>query len=192
MSKDKHRSDTDADAESSRLNAARSAAGGAYETVKKSAGEGLETTKATMSSAYHATLDKTEAVYEAAREKTGHAYSSARDAASDVRERTAAGIEENPLAALIGGIALGVIAGAFIPRSQREIEALAPVGDRIRSAAGSAATAAKAAAFDKIAELGLSKDNLVAKGKTVMSEAATAAQETGSAAAEAARNEAHS
>lgn len=145
---------------------------GRIETVIGSARE-------TAESAYSTAVDKTSAAYEAAREKTSSAYSSAREAASTARDRAGAGIEDNPLAALVGGLALGALAGAIIPRSQKEIEALAPIGDRLRTAAGSAGKAAKAAAIDKIGELGLNPEDLVSKARTVVSEAAAAAQAKG-------------
>lgn len=136
----------------------------------------LETARGAAGSAYHAAVEKTSAAYEAAREKTGSAYSSARETASAARERTGAGIDDNPLAALAGGLALGALAGALLPRSQREIDTLAPIGEKLRAAAGSAGAAAKAAAAEKIGEFGLAPDDLVAKAKAVLSEAASAVQ----------------
>lgn len=52
-------------------------------------------------------------------------------------------IESNPLALVAGGIALGVVIGALIPRPQKEKELLAPVGKRIAETASAAAIAAR-------------------------------------------------
>ncbi|PKP90405.1 MAG: hypothetical protein CVT77_15160 [Alphaproteobacteria bacterium HGW-Alphaproteobacteria-16] len=64
-------------------------------------------------------------------------------AAPTARERTAEQIENNPLALVAGGIALGVVIGALLPRPQREKELLAPIGKRIAEGATAAATAAR-------------------------------------------------
>ncbi len=57
----------------------------------------------------------------------------------------AEGIEKNPLALVAGGVALGVVIGALIPRLQKEKELLAPVGKRIAEGATAAAAAAREA-----------------------------------------------
>lgn len=51
--------------------------------------------------------------------------------------------ETNPLALVAGGIALGVVLGALIPRPQKEKELLAPVGKRLAEGATAAAAAAR-------------------------------------------------
>ena len=61
------------------------------------------------------------------------------------RERATASIENNPLALVAGGVALGVGIGALLPRLAKEKELLAPVGKRIAEGAGAAATAAREA-----------------------------------------------
>ncbi len=57
----------------------------------------------------------------------------------------AEGIEKNPLAIVAGGVALGVVIGALVPRLQKEKELLAPVGKRIAEGATAAAAAAREA-----------------------------------------------
>lgn len=61
------------------------------------------------------------------------------------RSRTADGIDANPLALVAGGVALGVVIGALLPRPAREKEMLAPVGKRIAEGASAAAAAAREA-----------------------------------------------
>ena len=51
-------------------------------------------------------------------------------------------IGDNPLALLAGGVALGVLIGALLPRVSKERELLDPLGKKL---AGSATAAAKAA-----------------------------------------------
>lgn len=105
---------------------------------------------------------------------TGHAISKATD---DVRKtatqaldttsesvrgfasKAASGIEANPLSALIGGLALGAIAGAFVPRTDQEERLLAPVGQRLSDTAHGAIDAAKDTAKAELGVLGLSRDS---------------------------------
>lgn len=69
------------------------------------------------------------------------------------RKHASEQIESNPLTILAGGIALGVVLGALIPRLAKEKELLAPVGKRIAETATAAASAARDAGkaeFDAI------------------------------------------
>lgn len=63
--------------------------------------------------------------------------------ASSRRQRTSDKIENNPLALFAGGVALGAVIGALLPRLAKEKELLAPVGKRIAEGASAAATAAR-------------------------------------------------
>ena len=58
-----------------------------------------------------------------------------REAARETARRTAEGIEANPLSVLVGGVALGVLAGALIPRTEQEGKLLGPVGKRLTDTA---------------------------------------------------------
>lgn len=86
------------------------------------------------------------------------ALTSARDGAREAVRRTAEGIEANPLSLLVGGVALGVLAGALIPRTQQESKLLGPVGKRLTDTAGGAAQAARDAGKAELDALGLNKD----------------------------------
>lgn len=61
------------------------------------------------------------------------------------RQQAAAQIENNPLALVAGGVALGVVLGALLPRPAKERELLEPVGKRIAERASAAASAAREA-----------------------------------------------
>lgn len=70
------------------------------------------------------------------------------DATDKNSQRTTAGrmrekAEENPLAVLAGGIAIGAVLGALIPRFKKEREMLAPVGKKIAESTSSAIKAAR-------------------------------------------------
>ena len=125
--------------------------------------------------AYGKVSDRVAAAYAAAREKTGQAGEK---------------IEANPLAALLGGIAIGAIAGALIPRLAKEKELLAPLGERIGEAARAALDAGKSAGAGALEEAGLSSDQIRAQVSKLVEQALKAANEAGTAAVEAARESA--
>lgn len=85
------------------------------------------------------------------------------DSARDLARRTSEGIEANPLSVLVGGVALGVLAGAFVPRSERETKLLGPVGKRLTDTAKGAVDAAKETARSEFDVLGLTR--VAAKGQ---------------------------
>ena len=73
--------------------------------------------------------------YEAARERTSAAYAAAREAAGSVSQKTSETLDTTPMLAVAGGLALGALLGALLPRSSREEELLRPVGKRINETA---------------------------------------------------------
>ena len=88
--------------------------------------------------------------YQAARERTSSAYSSARETAASAGRRTADGIDGNPMAAVVGGLALGAIAGALLPVLRQERQLFGNVGKRINDTARQAAAAARDAGKEKL------------------------------------------
>lgn len=83
---------------------------------------------------------------------------SALDETRKAARRVGKAAEANPLAVIAGGIAIGLAAGALLPKSRRETELLGPVGKRLTGAAAGAAEAAKDAAKAELGSLPLSKD----------------------------------
>ncbi|MFA6124156.1 hypothetical protein [Sphingomonas sp.] len=75
-----------------------------------------------------------------------------------VTHKAVAGIEANPMAVLGGGIALGVLVGAFVPRSAVERKMLKSVGKRLNDTAQGAIDAARDTAKAEFDVLGLSRD----------------------------------
>lgn len=94
---------------------------------------------------------------QATRAAAAEALESARGKAREARGATIAGIEENPVSALVAGIAVGAVIGALLPRSEREREALAPLGAKLNEAARSAVAAARDAGKETLADLGINK-----------------------------------
>jgi hypothetical protein len=90
--------------------------------------------------------------------------------------------EGNPLAIVAGGIALGVVAGALLPKSRRETELLGPVGKRMTDVASGAADAARGAATAELASLPLSKSAAREQVGRVLEQIAKALSSAGEAA----------
>jgi ElaB/YqjD/DUF883 family membrane-anchored ribosome-binding protein len=128
-----------------------------------------------LSDAYGKVSDRVAAAYTAAREKTGHAGEA---------------LGGNPLAALLGGIAIGAIAGALLPRLAKEKELLAPLGDKIGDAARAALDAGRSAGSEALSEAGMSSDQIRAQVSKLVEQALKAASTAGTAAVEAARESA--
>ena len=89
-------------------------------TIKESAGKAGETVR----ESYRATRVRAGDAYEAAAARTGEFYASAREQAAVAGRRTANTVQDNPLAALIGGLGVGMLIGALLPRTRRETELL--------------------------------------------------------------------
>lgn len=122
--------------------------------------------------------------YEAARERTSAAYGSARDGAGRARQKTSEGIDSNPVAALLGGLALGGLIAAILPKTDREEELLGDYGRKINEKAREAARAAREAGSNKLDELGYNRDTAREKIQSLKSDASEIAK----AAAERARS----
>lgn len=135
------------------------------------AADGDRTNRAAQ--AYQSARERSSAAYSTAREKAGSAYGSARETASDAARRAGEGLESNPMAAVLGGLAVGAIAGLLIPRTRQEQEYLGPVGRRITETAREAANAAREAGRQ---ELGGFTDEAVGKLKSSATAAAEAAR----------------
>jgi ElaB/YqjD/DUF883 family membrane-anchored ribosome-binding protein len=92
--------------------------------------------------------------YQAARDRTSAAYAAARERAGTVGQKTAETLDTTPMLAVAGGLALGALLGAMLPRSSREEELLRPVGKKLGDSARQALDSARASARDQIGDLG--------------------------------------
>lgn len=120
-------------------------------------------------------------------EKLKETTDTARAGLATARTKVGAGVDGYPVAALVGGLALGAALGALLPRTRKEEEMLGPIGETISDRARSAVTAARDAGQAKLDELGLSTD---AAGKQVgklIESVALVAESAGTAAVEAIR-----
>jgi hypothetical protein len=101
----------------------------------------------------------------------------ARDTAFDRARNTVQGLESNPVGVLVGGLAFGLIAGALIPRSEREKSALQPVGKRLAEGAVAAVAAAKVTGKEHLNASVLSKDAAKQSARAIFDSAVSAAKE---------------
>ena len=140
-----------------------------------------------VSEAAHVARDKAGEAVETIRERAVDAYEAAREKASTAREATSSTIETSPLGVVAGGIALGAVLGALLPRSEKEAQLLRPVADKATTAAKMAFTAAREAGQSKLDELGINREAARAKVDQLVDSAAQAASSAGSAAKDAVR-----
>jgi hypothetical protein len=92
---------------------------------------------------------------DAARKAFEDGTEAVRHQATAAYEAGAAAIDNAPLTALAGAIALGAVTAALIPNSSRELQALGPLGDRVRGALDGAFDAAKTAGAEHLTARGL-------------------------------------
>jgi ElaB/YqjD/DUF883 family membrane-anchored ribosome-binding protein len=74
----------------------------------------------------NAVRETMESTYRNARDAASKAIETTRDATRDAVKRTTQSVEANPIAMLAGGIAVGMLAGAFLPHSEQEKKLLGP------------------------------------------------------------------
>ncbi|MCD2315058.1 hypothetical protein LQ954_02715 [Sphingomonas sp. IC-11] len=149
-----------------------------------------ETANTSASNDQHESLrDRAAHAYENAVARAGDTAGSSREAVRDAAHQAGDFVDTNPLGVLAGGLALGALVGALVPRSEREKQILAPMGKKIGMAAVAALAAAKEAGRGELEELGLTKDGAKEQAKSLLQGVATAASNAGNAAAEAGREQ---
>jgi hypothetical protein len=99
-----------------------------------------------------------------------------------VAERAGKAIETNPLAVVAGGIAIGLAAGALLPKTKRETELLGAAGKRLNGVAAGAAEAAREAAKAELGSIPLSKDAARTQVSNLIDQVAKAVSSAGEAA----------
>ena len=159
----------------------------AYAKASKVAHSAVERTKDGLEQARTSVGGVVSDAYASGKNKASEAYATAREKAQAAGKSAAEGLENNPLAMLLGGIAVGAAIGALLPRTQREAKALGAVGEKVRGAANEAIEAAKGAGRDKLDELGLNKAHARDTMKSLLDGAIAAAGSGATAALDSAR-----
>ncbi len=104
------------------------------------------------------------------RESATSARIAASDAYATARDRTGETIRQNPFSAILGGIAIGALLGALVPRSRGEKTYLGKIGAKVNDSARKA----DAAGREKLGEIGLNSDNATAAVGDMIDRAASA------------------
>jgi ElaB/YqjD/DUF883 family membrane-anchored ribosome-binding protein len=144
--------------------------------------DGLDQARGTVADAYASSRDRATDAYATAREKVRAAGHSATET-----------LDSNPVAVLLGGLVIGAVIGALLPRTGQESKALGAVGEKLHGAAREAADAAREAGRSKLAEFGISRDQARETIKSLFDGLIAAAGTAGTAAldrAQKARSEA--
>jgi ElaB/YqjD/DUF883 family membrane-anchored ribosome-binding protein len=150
--------------------------------------------------------DKASATYDAARAKVEDSVSKSRKVANDAvhtgkvkaekaaaqtkataqkaAKQTVEGVGKNPMAALAGGLVVGAIVAALLPRTTRENKLVGGVGNKVRSTAASAAKTARDTAKEQLDTLGVNADAAKGQLRDLVSKISEAASSAGSAAAD--------
>ena len=102
--------------------------------------------------------DRAVDAYGGARERAIEAYDSARERAADAGTKAREGVGQAPLLALGGGLALGALLAAILPKTRAEDKLLRPYGEKITDGAKAAAEAAREAGRQKLTELNITRD----------------------------------
>ena len=104
--------------------------------------------------------------------------------AKEAVERANRQIDGNPLSIVVGGLAVGALVGALIPRSAREKELLAPIGKRVGDTARQALVAAKDAGREELDQAGLTPSAAKDRGRELLDGFSKALSSAGTAAAQ--------
>ncbi|MBN2972044.1 hypothetical protein JW805_08440 [Roseomonas aeriglobus] len=100
----------------------------------------------------------------------------AREAAFDRAKSAVQGLESNPVGVLVGGLTVGLIAGALIPRSAQEKKLLGTVGKRLAEGASAALVAARETGKEQLSGAVLGRDAARESARKVFDSALTAAR----------------
>ena len=138
-------------------------------------------------STYDQARESASRVYHDARDKASDAYETSVQATKEAAHRAADGIESNPLGVLAGGLAVGALVGALLPRSTKEKELLAPLGRKLSATVQQALAAAKEAGKQELEQAGLTPGAARDRGRSLIDNVVKAASSAGSAAAQSAR-----
>lgn len=115
------------------------------------------------------------------RERAIEAYEASRERARD-------SVDASPLLALGGGLALGALVAALLPRTRTEERLLGDMGGRITGGARDAFDAAREAGREKLTELNITRDAGKGAVQSLLDGLGEAAKASGKAGLEAARN----
>jgi ElaB/YqjD/DUF883 family membrane-anchored ribosome-binding protein len=145
-------------------------------------GDTIKTAKAKTTQTSAVAREKAAEAYGKGREAAARGVRQSRDVAQNVAVKTNDGIDKNPLAIVLGGIAIGAIVGALLPTTEREKKVMGKTGKKLNKKAKEMAKAAKVAGKEQVDSLGLNADTVREQFRDLVSKAALAVKAAGEAA----------
>jgi ElaB/YqjD/DUF883 family membrane-anchored ribosome-binding protein len=161
--------------------------GEGLKSATDSAKDGLASAKAKAAETSSAAKKKAADALDKSRDVAARSVQSSKQIATKAVEKTNDSIDKNPLAIVVGGLALGVILGALLPKSAREKDLLGKTGKKLNDRAREMAEAAKEAGTDKVNSLGLNGEAMREQFRDLVSKATEAVKAAGQAASDAAK-----
>ena len=125
---------------------------------KDKASEQLRQAREKADDALKAARTKASEAADASRERAVKAAAASKRNAEQAARKTVESVKTNPLAAVLGGIAIGAITAALLPKTSREDDMLGKVGKTARKAAKGAAQAARDVGKEQLDTLGVNAD----------------------------------
>jgi ElaB/YqjD/DUF883 family membrane-anchored ribosome-binding protein len=156
-------------------------------SASSGAKDGLATARSKATETSAAAKKKAAEALEKSRKAAARSVESSKKLASKAKDKTGDTIDQNPLAIVLGGLALGAIVGALLPKSEREEKILGKAGKKLNKQAKKIAEAAKVAGMEKVDSLGINKDSAREQFRDLVSKATEAVKAAGQAASDAAR-----
>ena len=119
-----------------------------------------------------------------AKQQAEKAAANTKAGAKKAAAKTTESVDKNPLAAIAGGLVVGAIVAALLPRTARENKLVGNVGTKVRSTASKAAKNAKETAKDQLDSLGVNAGAAKDQLRELVGKFSEAASSAGSAAAD--------
>lgn len=161
--------------------------GEGIKSATETAKESIASAKQSASETGAAAREQAAKAFETGREAAARGVNTSKDLAAKAFVKSGDSIDRNPLAIVLGGMAIGAIVGALLPRTESEVKVMGKTGKKLNKKAKKMAEAAKAAGKDKVDSLGLNSDAIRDQFKILVNKAAEAVRAAGDAATEAAK-----
>lgn len=145
--------------------------------------------RAKAEKSYAKAREKAGAVLKTGKARVQQGASATRERAKQAQSKATQGLEKNPLAAVAGGLAIGAIIAALLPRTVRETKIMGPVSRSVKATARTAAKVAGSVAKAELITLGVSGDAARKQVRALAGKIGKAATSAGSAAAKTVRKE---
>lgn len=147
-----------------------------------------DTIKDRVQDAYAKGKSKAGTAVKSGKAQASKAAKATQKSARKAKDATSDGINRNPLAAVAGGLILGVIAAALLPHTRREDQLVGKVGKTVRTKANDAASKARTTAMETLDTLGINADAARGQIRDLASKLGEVASSAGKSAADTVRN----